>query len=190
MNASSEEVAAWIENQSHNSRLIESQEATSSGNNSGASLLTKGRLLMSCTKKEKYSFICESFFMTTRVLNLGLMKALSDFKHLVQVWMQSPCFSSVCLYSCIKSSYIDDVYVLWLWSPISFHAFYYLRSTHYNGWDFKSWRSTYYCYLLIRWWYLLANIILANQYWCYRVLELDYIYYLLIRLLPFDLLHK
>nr|CAD1822631.1 unnamed protein product [Ananas comosus var. bracteatus] len=84
MNALSEEVAAWIENQSHNSRLIESQEATSSGNNSGASLLTKGRLLMSCTKKEKYSFICESFFMTTRVLNLGLMKALSDFKHLVQ----------------------------------------------------------------------------------------------------------
>lgn len=85
MNASSEEVSAWIENQSHNSRLIESQEATSSDNNSGASLLTKGRLLMSCTKKEKYSFICESFFMTTRVLNLGLMKALSDFKHLVQV---------------------------------------------------------------------------------------------------------
>nr|XP_043615254.1 probable ubiquitin conjugation factor E4 [Erigeron canadensis] len=31
-----------------------------------------------------YSFICECFFMTARVLNLGLLKAFSDFKHLVQ----------------------------------------------------------------------------------------------------------
>ncbi|KAK8942265.1 putative ubiquitin conjugation factor E4 [Platanthera guangdongensis] len=30
------------------------------------------------------SFICECFVMTARVLNLGLMKALSDFKHIAQ----------------------------------------------------------------------------------------------------------
>ncbi|GFY84878.1 U-box domain-containing protein [Actinidia rufa] len=35
-------------------------------------------------KSKKYTFICECFFMTTRVLNLGLLKAFSDFKHLVQ----------------------------------------------------------------------------------------------------------
>lgn len=32
----------------------------------------------------KYSFICECFFLTARVLNLGLLKALSDFKLVMQ----------------------------------------------------------------------------------------------------------
>jgi hypothetical protein len=88
INASSEEVSSWIEsinnehaqnNASGEARFAESQEATSSGKNSTASQLR-------CSKKENFSFICECFFMTSRVLNLGLMKAVSDFKHISQVW--------------------------------------------------------------------------------------------------------
>lgn len=86
LHASSEEVAEWInkgdteksiksgEHNEGQNRLLQSQEATSSG--SGQS---------SGTEREKYPFICECFFMTARVLNLGLLKAFSDFKHLVQV---------------------------------------------------------------------------------------------------------
>ncbi|XP_061977724.1 probable ubiquitin conjugation factor E4 [Populus nigra] len=77
--ASSEEITQWLNTpgktdisaQSNDveNRLVQSQEATSSGRSG---------------EKSKYSFICECFFMTARVLNLGLLKALSDFKHLVQ----------------------------------------------------------------------------------------------------------
>lgn len=56
-------------------RLLQSKEATSSGSNAGRPSV----------EKAKYAFICECFFMTARVLNLGLLKAFSDFKHLVQV---------------------------------------------------------------------------------------------------------
>ncbi|KAK3413424.1 hypothetical protein EUGRSUZ_I01989 [Eucalyptus grandis] len=85
LHASSEEVAEWInkgdtekniksgEHNEGQNRLLQSQEATSSG--SGQS---------SGTERAKYPFICECFFMTARVLNLGLLKAFSDFKHLVQ----------------------------------------------------------------------------------------------------------
>lgn len=85
LHASSEEVAEWInkgdtekniksgEHNEGQNRLLQSQEATSSG--SGQS---------SVTERAKYPFICECFFMTARVLNLGLLKAFSDFKHLVQ----------------------------------------------------------------------------------------------------------
>jgi len=85
INASSDEVSSWIESikneHDQNSasgevRLMESQEATSSGKNSTS--------LVRCAKKENFSFICECFFMTARVLNLGLMKAISDFKHISQ----------------------------------------------------------------------------------------------------------
>jgi ubiquitin conjugation factor E4 B len=87
INASSEEVSSWIEsinnehaqnNASGEARFVESQEATSSGKNSASSQLR-------CSKKN-FSFVCECFFMTSRVLNLGLMKAISDFKHISQVW--------------------------------------------------------------------------------------------------------
>eukprot|EP00258_Populus_trichocarpa_P039191 XP_024455210.1 probable ubiquitin conjugation factor E4 isoform X2 [Populus trichocarpa] len=77
--ASSEEITQWLNTpgktdisaQSNDveNRLVQSQEATSSGRSG---------------EKSKYSFICECFFMTARVLNLGLLKAFSDFKHLVQ----------------------------------------------------------------------------------------------------------
>lgn len=70
---------------------MDAQEGTSTGNDSDHSTL-KLKPLQSCTRKEKYSFICECFFMTARVLNLGLMKAISDFKHLVQVCLKTLSF--------------------------------------------------------------------------------------------------
>ncbi|OEL27750.1 putative ubiquitin conjugation factor E4 [Dichanthelium oligosanthes] len=85
INASSDEVSSWIEtinnehaqnNASEEARFVESQEATSSG--------TNNTTLVRCSKKENFSFICECFFMTARVLNLGLLKAISDFKHISQ----------------------------------------------------------------------------------------------------------
>uniref|UniRef100_A0A5B7AFM7 Putative ubiquitin conjugation factor E4 n=1 Tax=Davidia involucrata TaxID=16924 RepID=A0A5B7AFM7_DAVIN len=98
LHASSEEVAEWL-NKDHpgradgsrqysdgENRLLQSQEATSSGNYAGGpSPLQSNKPMSSCSEKAKYPFICECFFMTARVLNLGLLKAFSDFKHLVQV---------------------------------------------------------------------------------------------------------
>lgn len=81
LHASSEEVAEWLKSKNPatavdinqyndgGKRLQESQEASSSGSNNAI---------------PKYSFICECFFMTARVLNLGLLKAFSDYKHLAQ----------------------------------------------------------------------------------------------------------
>ncbi|CAI9781875.1 unnamed protein product [Fraxinus pennsylvanica] len=67
-------------------RLLKSQEATSSGSKANeVSLLQSNRPMSSCSQKAKYPFICECFFMIASVLNLGLLKAFSDFKNLVQV---------------------------------------------------------------------------------------------------------
>lgn len=88
LHASSEEVSEWIDKDNtakadgaggengNESRLLQSKEATSSSSNAS------GQNAKSTTK---FTFICECFFMTARVLNLGLLKALSDFKHLAQV---------------------------------------------------------------------------------------------------------
>ncbi|KAK1648488.1 hypothetical protein QYE76_066293 [Lolium multiflorum] len=93
INASSEEVSSWIESWSHAhaqndssgmARSLESQESTSSGKSSSVSLPSKGGPPARGSKKENFSFICECFFMTARVLNMGLMKAVADFKHLSQ----------------------------------------------------------------------------------------------------------
>lgn len=97
LHASSEEVSEWInqnnpgkvdvskEGSDGQNRLLASQGATSSGNDSGGpSILHYNKPISSSSKKAKYPFICECFFMTARVLNLGLLKAFSDFKHLVQ----------------------------------------------------------------------------------------------------------
>lgn len=98
LHASSEEVSEWI-NQNNpekvgvskevsdgENRLLASQKATCSGNASGGpSILQNNKPISSSSEKAKYPFICECFFMTARVLNLGLLKAFSDFKHLVQV---------------------------------------------------------------------------------------------------------
>jgi len=97
LHASSEEVTEWINNGTQlntdnsgqfsdsESRLLQSQEASSSGSNATTGSSTaKAR---SSSDKTRYPFICECFFMTARVLNLGLLKAFSDFKHLVQVYI-------------------------------------------------------------------------------------------------------
>ncbi|KAM0865296.1 hypothetical protein ACQ4PT_043365 [Festuca glaucescens] len=87
INASSEQVTAWIESWSHahaqydtsggTARSLESlQEATISGKIGSSARGSK--------KENSFSFICECFFMTARILNMGLMKALADFKHLSQ----------------------------------------------------------------------------------------------------------
>ncbi|KAK6913309.1 Ubiquitin conjugation factor E4, core [Dillenia turbinata] len=94
LHASSEEAAEWINSQnpehmdfsvsnSHDNRLLNSQGATSSGSNIFGSSPANNPKLNS-GEKSKFTFICECFFMTARVLNLGLLKAFSDFKHLVQ----------------------------------------------------------------------------------------------------------
>ncbi|KAF9663780.1 hypothetical protein SADUNF_Sadunf17G0087600 [Salix dunnii] len=79
LHASEEEITEWLNipgktdvsalSSDKENRMLLSQEASSSGNSG---------------EKAKYSFICECFFMTARVLNLGLLKSFSDFKHLVQ----------------------------------------------------------------------------------------------------------
>ncbi|CAM0879382.1 unnamed protein product [Alopecurus aequalis] len=85
INASSEQVSSWIESWNHENGVVESQEATSSGKSSSVnSLPSKGGPVARFSKKENFSFICECFFMTARVLNMGLMKAVADFKHISQ----------------------------------------------------------------------------------------------------------
>ncbi|XP_024977756.1 probable ubiquitin conjugation factor E4 isoform X1 [Cynara cardunculus var. scolymus] len=88
LHASSEEVSEWLNKNNPTSAsggenmLLDSQETTSSG--SGTGLLQNNNMASSQRDSTNYSFICECFFMTARVLNLGLLKAFSDFKHLVQ----------------------------------------------------------------------------------------------------------
>ncbi|XP_077223669.1 putative ubiquitin conjugation factor E4 isoform X1 [Tasmannia lanceolata] len=96
LHASSEEVTAWVDKDNsvkpdefrhktdEENRVLQSQETTSSGSNSGIFVLSKAKPLSSCTGMPKYPFICECFFMTARILNLGLLKAFSDFRNLVQ----------------------------------------------------------------------------------------------------------
>lgn len=106
MNLSSEEVAAWADGGSkgatdgegkndEDNRAKQSQEATTSGNNGGDSVLSRGKPRTGSGGKNKYSFICECFFMTARVLNLGIIKAFSDFKHLSQVGKKFPLWSLI-----------------------------------------------------------------------------------------------
>ncbi|XP_069155553.1 probable ubiquitin conjugation factor E4 [Solanum lycopersicum] len=85
LHALSEEVSEWI-NKNNPGKVDISKDGsvTSSGNDScGPSILQYNNPILS-SEKAKYPFICECFFMTARVLNLGLLKAFSDFKHLVQ----------------------------------------------------------------------------------------------------------
>jgi len=89
VNASSEEVSSWVEswsqdNASGKTDNVESQEATSSGKNSSVSLASKEGPPAKGSKKENFSFVCECFFMTARVLNMGVIKAIADFKHISQ----------------------------------------------------------------------------------------------------------
>lgn len=96
LHASSEEITEWINKDNpgssdgsrlHNdgeNRLLQSQEATSSSSIAPEPSLLTVKPTSSGGGKSRFTFICECFFMTARVLNLGLLKAFSDFKHLVQ----------------------------------------------------------------------------------------------------------
>ncbi|KAH7424550.1 hypothetical protein KP509_11G013400 [Ceratopteris richardii] len=97
IHATSEEVAKWVDKENYaraegfrqaqlqmeqeERRRLQSEQgdACSSGQNSAATSATSMNPLQA-----KYSFICECFFLTARVLNLGLLKALSDFKLVMQ----------------------------------------------------------------------------------------------------------
>ncbi|CAA0820271.1 Probable ubiquitin conjugation factor E4 [Striga hermonthica] len=95
LHASSEEISEWFGSNtakvdaltntgdSHN-RLLQSLGATSSGSSTNELPVLQSNQVSRSSGKTKYPFICECFFMTARVLNLGLLKAFSDFKHLVQ----------------------------------------------------------------------------------------------------------
>ncbi|KAG0567242.1 hypothetical protein M758_7G160400 [Ceratodon purpureus] len=62
-------------------RLQAEEPSTSMTNSSQSSLKS---MASAAPDNVKFSFICECFFLTARVLNLGLIKALLDFKSLVQ----------------------------------------------------------------------------------------------------------
>ena len=96
IHATSEEVAKWVDKENYarvegfrqaqlrmeqeeRQRLLSSQAVTP---NNGASISSAS----TSSPPQKYSFICECFFLTARVLNLGLLKALSDFKLVMQVY--------------------------------------------------------------------------------------------------------
>ncbi|KAH0985003.1 hypothetical protein GBA52_012180 [Prunus armeniaca] len=61
-------------------RLLQSQEATSSGNSFNVN---------PSNAKAKYSFICECFFMTARVLNLDISRSEDTLSTLKNVQGQS-----------------------------------------------------------------------------------------------------
>lgn len=98
--ATSEEVAKWVDShtygQSHGLyqaqqlheheelRHLQAEEASTSTVNNPQSYLP-GPAASKPADHSNFSFICECFFLTARVLNLGLIKALLDFKTLVQV---------------------------------------------------------------------------------------------------------
>ncbi|OVA06962.1 U box domain [Macleaya cordata] len=90
LHATSEDVAAWIDkdklgNTDGSNRMSKSEEATNSGRNMDlASMLSKAKPMTTSSAKTKYAFNCECFFMTARVLHLGLIKALSDIQHIHQ----------------------------------------------------------------------------------------------------------
>ncbi|KAG0460236.1 hypothetical protein HPP92_023364 [Vanilla planifolia] len=92
IHASSEDMSAWVENlkkldQQKDLNLkwaMQTNDATTSGNHNENCASSRKKEMKSITGKDKYPFICECFFMTARVLNLGLMKALSDFKNIIQ----------------------------------------------------------------------------------------------------------
>ncbi|CAK9231327.1 unnamed protein product [Sphagnum troendelagicum] len=97
--ATSEEVAKWVDShtygQSHGLyqaqqlheheelRHLQAEEASTSTVNNPQSYLP-GPAASKPADHSNFSFICECFFLTARVLNLGLIKALLDFKTLVQ----------------------------------------------------------------------------------------------------------
>lgn len=79
LHATSEEVSEWI----NRDNPMNSESKGSSSSVVGA--MQNVMPTSSGGANTNFTFICECFFMTARVLSLGLLKAFSDFKHLVQV---------------------------------------------------------------------------------------------------------
>uniref|UniRef100_A0A7I4AYP6 RING-type E3 ubiquitin transferase n=1 Tax=Physcomitrium patens TaxID=3218 RepID=A0A7I4AYP6_PHYPA len=96
--ATSEELGKWVDSRNHSRaegyrqiqqfgeqeemRRLQAEEASTSMMNSSQSHPLRN--IASAIDSMKFTFICECFFLTARVLNLGLIKALSDFKSLLQ----------------------------------------------------------------------------------------------------------
>ena len=101
IHASSEEIATWVDRGNYSRtegfrqlqqqreqeerRVLQSQGATSSGNNHASDSIISNLIRKSSSdeRQTRYSFVTECFFMTARILNLGLLRALSDYKGLM-----------------------------------------------------------------------------------------------------------
>lgn len=101
IHASSEEIATWVDRgnyarterfrqlqqqrEQEERRVLQSQGATSSGSNHASdSVIPNSKHKSSKDEREtRYSFVTECFFMTARILNLGLLRALTDYKGLM-----------------------------------------------------------------------------------------------------------
>lgn len=86
LHASSKEVAAWIsklqKGDGFDSQSNSSEEATSSDSNVGLVSVLSMDISTSSCGKPRYTFGRELFFMTARVLHLGLIKSLSELQRL------------------------------------------------------------------------------------------------------------
>lgn len=101
LHASSEEIAAWVDRGNYSRtesfrqfqqqreqeerRVLRSQGATSSGSNHASDSVISNSIRKSSSdeRQTRYSFVTECFFMTARILNLGLLRALSEYKSLM-----------------------------------------------------------------------------------------------------------
>ena len=100
--ATSEELARWVDSRNHSRtegfrqvqqlreqeelRRLQAEEASTSMQiDSSLQAYPLKSMASASSDKVKFNFICECFFMTARVLNLGLIKTFSDFKSLAQV---------------------------------------------------------------------------------------------------------
>lgn len=101
IHASSEEIATWVDRgnyarterfrqlqqqrEQEERRVLQSQGATSSGSNHASDSIIPNSIRKASRDEgqTRYSFVTECFFMTARILNLGLLRALTDYKGLM-----------------------------------------------------------------------------------------------------------
>lgn len=100
IHATSEEVSKWVDKENYaraegfrqaqlqmeqeERRRLQSQQGMTSCSGQQPMTSLPPSQSAKLPSQTKYSFICECFFLTARVLNLGLLKALSDFKLVMQ----------------------------------------------------------------------------------------------------------
>ncbi|KAK7257695.1 hypothetical protein RIF29_31856 [Crotalaria pallida] len=78
LHASEEKIKEWL-NCSDQKCSQQSTKASSSGSNKDGEVSNENS---AHGERKRYTLICECFFMTARVLNLGLVKVISDFEQL------------------------------------------------------------------------------------------------------------